>query len=225
MPGTAHIGQLLVEQIGYNAIAPVLFWAALANRKALLRLAGGNPLRAAYIFGAFHLIFMALRVWGTHRMCESPLLGSFTPLPIVGMLLFVVGQVLNIFVYYRLGVSGVYYATAFGAKVCEGSRMPRAASWPTSRTCLLSRVCAFAPAQLPWVEGFPFNIVPHPQYFGATLSTLGTALWAGTVSGLMYSLGTVVSYYIAVECVEKKQFGHIERELKAQKAAKKRKAA
>lgn len=30
--------------------------------------------------------------------------------------------------------------------------------------------------QVPWVDGFPFNVVSHPQYVGAVLSIWGLAL-------------------------------------------------
>lgn len=36
-----------------------------------------------------------------------------------------------------------------------------------------------ASVQVPWVDGFPFNVVSHPQYVGSVLSIWGLAVAVG----------------------------------------------
>jgi methylene-fatty-acyl-phospholipid synthase len=69
------------------------------------------------------------------------------PLPwlIFGLVLIVVGQVLNFSVFWRLGKVGVFYGNRLGH-------------------------------QVPWVQGFPFSLVPHPQYVGTLMSIWGLFL-------------------------------------------------
>lgn len=78
--------------------------------------------------------------------------GQWLPVPAaswpvfgLGLLLVVVGQVLNAGVMLRLGTQGVFYGNKFGRDV-------------------------------PWVTGFPFSIVPHPQYLGALMTVWGVLL-------------------------------------------------
>jgi len=39
---------------------------------------------------------------------------------------------------------------------------------------------------IPWVSGFPFNVVPHPQYVGSVMTVWAAAvlLWTQAPSGL-----------------------------------------
>jgi len=64
------------------------------------------------------------------------------PILVVGGLLILVGQALNVSVFRRLGKTGVFYGVRFGY-------------------------------QVPWVEGFPFSLLKHPQYVGTVLSIWG----------------------------------------------------
>jgi len=53
---------------------------------------------------------------------------------------------------------------------------------------------------VPWVEGFPFSIVPHPQYFGAAISYWGGVLLfvnEQTVQEGIYFLGVVIALFYA----------------------------
>jgi len=59
--------------------------------------------------------------------------------------LIVVGQILNMAVFARLGRAGTFYGVRFGQNVA-------------------------------WVEGFPFSVVPHPQYTGTVASIWGLFL-------------------------------------------------
>lgn len=70
---------------------------------------------------------------------------------------------------------------------------------------------------LPWVTKFPFGTIPHPQYTGVTLSALGAALLTGTYAGLLCTLITFLQYFVVIP-IEQHYFGHIEREMKAQRS-------
>lgn len=59
----------------------------------------------------------------------------------LGALIVIVGQALNVAVFFRLG-NAVFYGAEFGRPV-------------------------------PWITGFPFSIVRHPQYVGTVLSIWG----------------------------------------------------
>lgn len=50
--------------------------------------------------------------------------------------------------------------------------------------------------KIPWVNGFPFNVVSHPQYVGSILSIWGmtSLLWAQAPAGL----GLVACYWTAL---------------------------
>ena len=64
---------------------------------------------------------------------------------ILGIVLMVAGQFLNMSVFQRLGKVGVFYGNKLGHEV-------------------------------PWVQGFPFSVVPHPQYTGTAISIWGLFL-------------------------------------------------
>lgn len=52
--------------------------------------------------------------------------------------------------------------------------------------------------KIPWVTGFPFNVCPHPQYIGSSLSVWGV-LWPimRVYTGEFFDLVTVGSYWSA----------------------------
>jgi len=68
---------------------------------------------------------------------------------LLGIELFILGQVFNIGVYNAIGEKGVYY----------GSRL-----LPNNEK------------NIPWVFDFPFNVIAHPQYRGATITITGIVL-------------------------------------------------
>lgn len=53
--------------------------------------------------------------------------------------------------------------------------------------------------QIPWVDGFPFNVVSHPQYVGAVMS-----VWAGAIlvwSQAPVGLGLLALYWTGLYVV------------------------
>ena len=55
--------------------------------------------------------------------------------------------------------------------------MPSGTSPPpfTPKRISLSHAGVKLGHKVPWVNGFPFNVVPHPQYVGSSLSVWGMA--------------------------------------------------
>ncbi len=178
----------LLHGVAVTSYAPVLFFTALYFRRGLRKLAG-SPERAAYLFGFTQVLMTIARTQGSHELCQSTVLGGFSPLQLPGAALMAIGQLLNVAVYYRIGILGVYYGAAFGCK-------------------------------LQWVRGFPF-VVPHPQYTGATLTVLGSALYYGSYFGLVFTLLTVLGYVVIIN-IERHFFGEIDRQ-RAGKGGKARK--
>lgn len=63
------------------------------------------------------------------------------------------------------------------------------------------------PLQVPWVEGFPFNVVSHPQYVGSVLSIWGlvVALWQQQPEGTVL----VAAYWTLLYAVTAVQEGYL----------------
>ncbi len=59
---------------------------------------------------------------------------------------------------------------------------------------------------VPWFTGFPFNLVPHPQYVGSVMTVWGTLLLMGTPvhwAAGMQLIGTVWTLcYVASGAIE-----------------------
>ena len=73
---------------------------------------------------------------------------KFSPIrTVMGTIIFAFGQFLNVSTYHTIGYNGVHYG------------------------CRLNRE-----KPVPWVSGFPFNVVSHPQYVGSVLSIWGILL-------------------------------------------------
>ncbi|KAL2419721.1 Phosphatidyl-N-methylethanolamine N-methyltransferase [Exophiala dermatitidis] len=99
---------------------------------------------------------------------EQPL---YPPLhqPVLGAVLFAIGNVLVLSSMWALGVTGTYLGDYFGILMDHK------------------------------VEGFPFNVTGAPMYWGSTLSFLGTALYAGRAAGVLLTLEVFVMYWIALK--------------------------
>lgn len=59
---------------------------------------------------------------------------------------------------------------------------------------------------VPWVTGFPFSVVPHPQYFGVCMCVIGVNIFVATpqhISAGFFNLTMVqVLYYVYMGLVE-----------------------
>ncbi|KAG9788812.1 hypothetical protein KCU88_g1668, partial [Aureobasidium melanogenum] len=99
---------------------------------------------------------------------EQPL---YPPLhqPVLGAVLFAIGNILVLSSMWALGVTGTYLGDYFGILMDHK------------------------------VEGFPFNVTGAPMYWGSTLSFLGTALYTGRAAGVLLTLEVFVMYWIALK--------------------------
>ncbi|KAL2414266.1 Phosphatidyl-N-methylethanolamine N-methyltransferase [Exophiala dermatitidis] len=99
---------------------------------------------------------------------EQPL---YPPLhqPVLGAILFAIGNVLVLSSMWALGVTGTYLGDYFGILMDHK------------------------------VEGFPFNVTGAPMYWGSTLSFLGTALYTGRTAGVLLTLEVFAMYWVALK--------------------------
>ena len=58
--------------------------------------------------------------------------------------------------------------------------------------------------KIPWVEGFPFNVVSHPQYVGSVMTIWGAAilLWSQSPPGFGLLLSYWTGLYLITGCME-----------------------
>eukprot|EP00835_Amoeboradix_gromovi_P005371 NODE_498_length_7675_cov_0.481389.p5 type:complete len:202 gc:universal NODE_498_length_7675_cov_0.481389:7432-6827(-) len=89
-------------------------------------------------------------------------------LQILGGMLFGIGNLLVVSSMYRLGVTGTYLGDYFG--ILMKNR----------------------------VVGFPFNVTTSPMYNGSTMVFMGTALWYGSITGLVLSSFVYICYQVAL---------------------------
>jgi phosphatidylethanolamine N-methyltransferase len=92
--------------------------------------------------------------------------------PVIGAILFGIGNVLVLSSMWALGVTGTYLGDYFGILMDS------------------------------MVEGFPFNITSAPMYWGSTLAFLGTALYKGRVAGLILTIEVFFMYLMALRFEE-----------------------
>lgn len=107
----------------------------------------------------------------TEALSEQPF---YPPLhqPLLGGVLFLIGNVLVLSSMYALGVTGTYLGDYFGILMDKK------------------------------VEGFPFNVTSAPMYWGSTCSFVGTALYQGKPAGLLLSLQVCFMYLVALQFEE-----------------------
>ena len=129
------------------------------------------------VFGAYNGCYLlAISIFGLglirdylyHVAIQDQETKDIFGLKIVGLVLGVVGNVLVASSMYKLGVTGTYLGDYFGILMKEK------------------------------VTGFPYSVTGAPMYDGSTLVFMGTALWYGSVSGLVLSSIVYVCYQVAL---------------------------
>eukprot|EP00300_Choanocystis_sp_HF-7_P022015 c21135_g1_i1.p1 GENE.c21135_g1_i1~~c21135_g1_i1.p1 ORF type:complete len:237 (+),score=31.99 c21135_g1_i1:34-711(+) len=139
--------------------------------KVLTRLACGSPLAGCYALAVAIFSLSLVRDWYFKlAIDEQPSvdLGALaTPLAYVSYALFAWGTVLVVTSMWRLGVTGTYLGDYFG--ILMDAR----------------------------VTGFPFNVMEHPMYSGATMCFAAQALAAASPIGLVMTAVVAVVYAIA----------------------------
>jgi methylene-fatty-acyl-phospholipid synthase len=93
-------------------------------------------------------------------------------LQVFGYVFIVAGSILVGSSFYRLGITGTYHGDHFGILKTER------------------------------VTSFPFNVIEHPMYVGATLNFLGTAIKYKSPAGILLTIFVYVCYYVAAEYFE-----------------------
>lgn len=107
----------------------------------------------------------------TEALHDQPFYPSFH-LPIPGIALLSIGNILVLSSMWALGVTGTYLGDYFG-------------------------ILMDAP-----VTGFPFNVTGAPMYWGSTCSFLGTALYHGKAAGVLLTVEVFFMYLIALQFEE-----------------------
>eukprot|EP01111_Echinosteliopsis_oligospora_P015932 TRINITY_DN6467_c0_g1_i1.p1 TRINITY_DN6467_c0_g1~~TRINITY_DN6467_c0_g1_i1.p1 ORF type:complete len:203 (-),score=31.00 TRINITY_DN6467_c0_g1_i1:11-619(-) len=86
---------------------------------------------------------------------------------IISIILFGVGTTLVLSSYYQLGITGTYLGDYFGIMMEKK------------------------------VEGFPFNILNNPMYFGSSVLFLASSLWECSPAGIVLTMMVYTVYHIA----------------------------
>ncbi|RKP23621.1 phospholipid methyltransferase-domain-containing protein [Syncephalis pseudoplumigaleata] len=164
-----------VASIAFNPI----FWTIAArseyNHKAITKLAGGNRLYGCYLLAIsiFSLGIVRDFIYKT-ALEHQPVhpLLAYGEVKLLGALLVLVGNVLVLSSMYALGVTGTYLGDYFGILMDER------------------------------VTGFPFNVTDNPMYNGSTMVFLGTALWYGSLTGVLLTIHVLIAYTLVLKFEE-----------------------
>eukprot|EP01029_Cantina_marsupialis_P029757 TRINITY_DN782145_c0_g1_i1.p1 TRINITY_DN782145_c0_g1~~TRINITY_DN782145_c0_g1_i1.p1 ORF type:complete len:201 (-),score=43.61 TRINITY_DN782145_c0_g1_i1:264-815(-) len=117
---------MITELVIGNILAPLLFFLALEYRNGLIKLTKGNKKAACYLFGSVQVLVTYWRYLCGKSIFDSDAgsfdVGTFIQVAAWAMILF--GQLLNVMVYYRIGILGVYYGNAFGIELPWVTKFP-----------------------------------------------------------------------------------------------------
>lgn len=139
------------------------------------RFFNGDKRRACIINGILILFFGFIRDWFYERALQDCHLSysiRSVSLTYFGYALVGIGMSLVAAAYYRLGFLGTYLGDHFGILMKQK------------------------------VEGFPFNVVSHPMYEGASMIFLGWGLIRRRISGIILSFWAYVVYMAMAKIVE-----------------------
>lgn len=131
--------------------SPCLFWAgcnrAIKNNATLMACLELVRLSTLAGFAVYMYVFYVRR-WPFSVAGAMAWASPVVALNVLGVALILAGQWLNVLVYRRIGIQGVYYGFEYGLTRPD----------PTV------------------ADSFPFNAMQHPQYVGGILTALG--IWA-----------------------------------------------
>jgi phosphatidylethanolamine N-methyltransferase len=131
------------------------------------RLFGGSPRPACYAFAAVVFCASLVRDHLFLVACQADE-GLWDAVPAqVGLVLQFLGLSMVVASFWRLGIVGTYCGDYFGI--------------------LLPRK----------VTAFPFSVMQHPMYDGATAAFLGTAIWYQSTNGFWLTLLVDLMYFVA----------------------------
>ena len=157
-----------------NLLAPILFTLVLYFRKGMRNLCCGSGRLTCWIFFLLQTVATLFRFGLAHAAMDCLAWGVWaspsSALDSLGLLLMGIGHILNLLVYYRLGITGVYYGNAFGVDIPWCHDFPFGGNYG----------------------------IRHPQYTGVTLQVLGHALRTGTSAGMFFVVGNILSYLVII---------------------------
>ena len=142
----------------------------------LSRIFGGNRLVANYVLAFYILAVGFYRDYAfTAAVSSQPKVLELSSVAVyaAGVGCMLVGQVLVLSSFYKLGFLGTFLADYFGF--------------------LKDAPCS----------GFPFNVMSNPMYMGATLTFFGTALCGASAAGLVLTVWVYIVYRCALELEER----------------------
>ncbi|KAI8050235.1 phospholipid methyltransferase-domain-containing protein [Syncephalis plumigaleata] len=156
-----------------------IFWTIAArseyNNKTITKLAGGNRLYGCYLLAVsiFSLGIIRDFIYKT-ALEHQPVhpLLAYGEFKVIAVLLVLAGNVLVLTSMYALGVTGTYLGDYFGILMNER------------------------------VTGFPFNATDNPMYHGSSMVFLGTALWYGSLAGVLLTIQVFIVYSIVLRFEE-----------------------
>jgi methylene-fatty-acyl-phospholipid synthase len=103
-----------------------------------------------YFLKILTVVFLALGAWSQYG---PPVFATtHTSILIAAAFFLVYGCHLNIMVHHLLGTTGIYYGVELGF---------------------------IDPKKIVWVTGYPYSLISHPQYVGASMQLIGGALMWG----------------------------------------------
>ena len=157
----------------FAIIACPLIWNLLARLEyhthIITRLFGG-PQQGCYALAFWIFITSLLRDFAFRRAIHEQPTSSILQQPVIyvlGKVLCYVGLILVISSFLRLGIVGTYLGDYFGILMDHK------------------------------VTAFPFNILSHPMYVGATIAFLGESMACQSLAGLLLTTLIGSAYYIA----------------------------
>eukprot|EP01059_Diplonema_ambulator_P032832 TRINITY_DN662_c0_g1_i1.p2 TRINITY_DN662_c0_g1~~TRINITY_DN662_c0_g1_i1.p2 ORF type:complete len:201 (+),score=66.67 TRINITY_DN662_c0_g1_i1:756-1358(+) len=162
------------ESVAVTALAPTI-WNIVARKEykdqTVSKVFGGNRTLGAYAMAAWIFGFSTYRDMVFKNACDDQVSvmndGNRSLLQVIGYSLLSVGTVFVGSSFARLGITGTFLGDYFGILMDE------------------------------MVTGFPFNVLSHPMYVGATMNFLGLASLSGSVAGALLTAWVGIVYYIS----------------------------
>ncbi|KAI9591228.1 phospholipid methyltransferase-domain-containing protein [Syncephalis fuscata] len=200
MASTIHQWVDLSQTSLYWASAAIafnpIFWTIAARseyrHKTITKLVGGNRLYGCYLLAVSIFSLGIIRDFIYKNALEhQPIYPplAYGEFKVLAAVLVLAGNVLVLSSMYSLGVTGTYLGDYFGILMNER------------------------------VTGFPFNVTDNPMYHGSTLVFLGTALWYGSLTGVLLTIQVFIGYNVVLRFEEPFTAKiYAERDQKAKKA-------
>ena len=146
------------------------------------KLFGGNRRRACMFNAGIIFGLTLLRDYAYHRAlddCHASYSLRSMNIVYFGYAMLAMGAVFVASAYYRLGIVGTYLGDHFGILMDKK------------------------------VEGFPFNVLAHPMYEGASMIFMGWGLVKRKISGLVLSMWAYSVYMLMAKTFEEPFTNHI----------------